>query len=168
MFEQAGFKLVNRHIETDLPEYMTAAREQFETTFQLQVEWQLAEWDRIRNEIENRVEDRETLLLPADYERAELLHSEIVMLCYGNNSRPDLKVEETALQLFDEIAEIVGKYKDMYTDTSYGKRFLEKKALNRRMIKDCMDWQTLDTVRATIHSLIITDDTHGDNWKEKK
>jgi len=171
MAEQAGFRFItegtHRHMVLDEPEYMQEAREKFETTFSVKVEAQLAEWDRIREEIENRPQDKETLLLPADYERALDLHNEIVLICYGDNSRPDLKIQEAALQVFDEIAEIVERYKDFYTDTSYGKRFLEKKALNRRMIKDCMDWNTLDTVRATIHSLIITDNSHGDTWKEK-
>jgi hypothetical protein len=171
MFEQAGFKVRDKHIETNVPDYIAKGRESFEEAFQNQVKAKIDKWNAteslfLKSEIDP---DKlpESLLAPDDLKRAVNLHNEIVLICYGENPRSELDYKEATIQVYDEIVALVTKYKGLVTERSYAMQLLEKKNLNRRMVEDCMDWQTLDFVRATIHSFLGLDDSHGVTWKNK-
>jgi len=164
MFEEAGFKFQDHR--PVIHEWQIASMNQFEDTFKNYVATKLKEWEDFENG--KHIKPKESLLASEDMERATVLHDELVAFCYGDNPRPELRMEETALALFDEVADLVDKYKELFNEFSFPSTFLQKKNLNRRMVKDCMDYLTLDSVRATIHSMIVEDDTHGGVWKEEK
>lgn len=180
MREQAGFKFSvtgeapikypnygsNKHIALDTPDYIVKGLDAFEKAFKLSVKIKIDQWEKDES-IFIKPEVQENLLLTPDLEKAISLHNEIVAICFGGNTRKDLKVEESALQIFDEIVALCKKYESLLSERSYAKRLLEKSALDRRLIHDCMDWGALDFARATIHSLTVSDNSHGKIWKEK-
>jgi len=164
MFEEAGFKIRN-----GLPDVEDLDLEEFESyirAFNGLVKFQIDNWRRMLGMNPDQDDLKVLPLTASDEKLAKKLHDEFIYLQEGTNPRPDdFSDNEVAIKLYDEAMALIEKYKEALTEDSYAYQLIEKKAINRRIIKDTEDWATINFVRAGLHCLFDRTTKHGDVWK---